>query len=76
MLLYSLNESRASMAQNSQASRFEGRLFIDLCILDCRSCELEREGGREGGREQISHVCLIGLKGSSEQYKANSQFLQ
>jgi hypothetical protein len=51
MLLYSLNESRASMAQNSQASRFEGRLFIDLCILDCRSCELEREGGREGGRE-------------------------
>jgi hypothetical protein len=74
MLLYSLNESRAGMAQNSQASRFEGRLFIDLCILDCRSCEFERERERE--REQIRHVCLIGLKGSSEHYKANSQFLQ
>jgi len=58
MLLYSLNESRASMAQNSQASRFEGRLFIDLCILDCRSCELERERGREGGREGESKLVM------------------
>jgi hypothetical protein len=58
MLLYSLNESRASMAQNSQASRFEGRLFIDLCILDCRSCELERERerGREGGSKLVMYV--------------------
>jgi len=46
------------MAQNSQASRFEGRLFIDLCILDCRSCELEREREREGGREGESKLVM------------------